>query len=103
METFDYIEYKGVQYQSKDTPNQLMDNYKIDPNNMLYVEQYDFIWHEDVNSPNGYRGEKVNHRWSKCGSYEGTINFWRIDENGKRIGYSAFIFDGRIVKLELVF
>jgi hypothetical protein len=47
MGMFDYLHYKGHDYQSKDTPNQLMDKYELKENGTLWVEEYDAEWVKD--------------------------------------------------------
>jgi hypothetical protein len=42
MGMFDWVEWEGEQYQSKDTPNQACDEYAIDQlGQRLMVEEYD--------------------------------------------------------------
>ena len=47
MGMFDNIQYQDQEYQTKDTPRQLLDNYKIDELGQLWVEEYDSEWVED--------------------------------------------------------
>ena len=44
---FDWVEWEGRRYQSKDTPRQMCDNYKIDELGRLWEEEYDAEWVED--------------------------------------------------------
>jgi hypothetical protein len=50
MGMFDYLNYKGHDYQSKDTPNQWMANYEIREDGTLWVEESDGEWIKDENS-----------------------------------------------------
>ena len=47
MGMFDELYYEGQKYQTKDTPRQLLDNYKIDELGQLWVEEYDSEWNKD--------------------------------------------------------
>jgi hypothetical protein len=47
MGMFDYIKYRGEEYQTKDTPRQLMDNYEIRDDGTLWYENYDGDWMAD--------------------------------------------------------
>ncbi len=49
MGMFDYLRFEGNEYQTKDTPNQLLDNYEL-KDGFLYEEQYQSRWVDDENS-----------------------------------------------------
>ena len=44
MGMFDHIEFQGQQYQTKDTPLQLCEYYRIDDLGRLWEQQYDAEW-----------------------------------------------------------
>ena len=108
MGMFDYVHYEGKQYQSKDTPHQLMDKYKIEVDETsghkgLWVEEYDT---EYVDEPDlimkGYFKE-INQRWVRLENFDGLIVFYRQDEDKKSwINYKALFMDGVVIKLTCV-
>jgi hypothetical protein len=95
---FDYITYKDVEYQTKDTPSQMLDNYKIE-NDELWYEEYDATWVEDSSCSfiGGYI-ERENTRWIFCKDFDGVINFYTSDKKGGWIEYRALFMDGRMIK-----
>ena len=106
MGMFDYLLYEGHQYQTKNTPSQLCDNYKIE-NNILWHENYDAEWVED----DGLFGGTIrqfNQRWEHCADFTGTIYFYREDranggwKNDKWVEYKAKIIDGHCVTIEQI-
>jgi hypothetical protein len=109
MGMFDYVFYKELQYQSKDTPAQLLDNYKIeqdqtDNNWYLWYEEYDAEW---VDGEGIFGGglKKFNERWVRCDGFDGLIRFYREDaERGGYkadawIEYKALFMNGQMIKL----
>ncbi len=108
MGTFDYITYQGHKYQTKDTPSQWLDNYKIE------VDQCSghlFLWHEaytakfvkDHTAPLGSRMETSNHRWECCHEFDGVIDFYRSEDNDKTwIEYHSLFMDGKLIKIKNV-
>jgi hypothetical protein len=107
MGMFDYITYEGHEYQTKDTPAQACDNYKIE-NNILWYENYDAEWIDDDDGFLGGCLKKFNERWDMCDKFDGLIRFYREDKkNGgwkddKWIEYKALFMDGKILKIEKV-
>ena len=79
MGMFDYIEFEGERYQTKDTPNQGCDNYRIDELGRLWVEEYDAELVKDSEHIFGAYINQTNHRWVECSDFAGTIRFYRED------------------------
>jgi hypothetical protein len=104
MGMFDYVQYQGKQYQSKDTPKQLMDNYKIEVDQesgqeYLWVEEYDSEYVEEE----GYffRGylRKFNERWVFLEDFDGLVKIYRqSDDKTKWITYKFLFMNGRMIK-----
>lgn len=108
MGMFDYITYKDVKYQTKDTPHQLCGNYKIEVNQddghtYLWYEAYTAKFIEDDNSLFGSRIETSNHRWECCHDFDGVIDFYRQDkEHDAWIEFHSLFMDGKLLKIEKV-
>lgn len=105
MGMFDQLYYKDVEYQTKDTPNQLLSNYKIevdqsDGHEYLWVEEYDSEWIMDESYLLGSYEKQSNHRWVKCDKFDGNIVFYRnVDSTYKKWNqYTALFMDGRVIK-----
>lgn len=106
MGMFDNLLYKNEVYQTKDTPHQSLDRYKIE-NDKLWHEAYKAKMVEDKdNLLFGHRLETWDHRWEPCDDFDGAIRFYREDkENGgykadKWIEYKALFMNGKLLKLE---
>lgn len=105
MGLFDHINYDGHVYQTKDTPHQSLDRYKIE-NDKLWHEAYKAKWVKDETNLFGHHLETSDHRWEPCDDFDGTIRFYREDkDNGgykanKWIEYKALFMDGKLLKLE---
>jgi hypothetical protein len=78
MGMFDYIEFEGHEYQTKDTPRQLCDNYRIDDQGRLWEQQYDSEWQEGEGLFGGHL-HQFNQRWVECRDFSGHIRFYRED------------------------
>jgi hypothetical protein len=105
MGMFDNIEYRGREYQTKDTPEQSLDNYKIeqDPESgawHLWHEEYDAEW---VESEGLFGGsiKQSNHRWICCDDFDGEIRFYYYRSNEDQEEYRALFMDGRMLKIRL--
>jgi hypothetical protein len=103
MGMFDQLYYQGQEYQTKDTPAQLLDNYKIE-DNQLWYEEYDAEWVETE----GFFGggvRKFNERWIPCNGFDGLVRFYREDQDrgGYKedawIEYRALFMNGHMIKL----
>ena len=107
---FDTIRYQGDEYQTKDTPAQGLDNYKIEQNLeeghwYLWYEEYDAEWVDDGRPLFGGGLLKSNERWVLCNGFDGSIRFYRSERNedtGKRdiwIEYKALFMNGQMIKI----
>lgn len=85
MGMFDWLEFDGHKYQSKDTPRQLCDEYRIDELGRLWEEQYDAEWIADPDRLFGGYIEQHNRRWRLCEDLSGFVRFYREDK--ERGGY----------------
>jgi hypothetical protein len=113
MGMFDNLHYDGHQYQTKDTPMQGLDNYKIEHDQdsghiYLWHEEYDSEWHDDPDSFLGGYLRTFNERWVQCHDFDGNIRFYREDkDNGgwdkdAWITYSALFMDGKLLRIKSV-
>jgi hypothetical protein len=96
MGMFDYIRYKGHEYQTKDTPHQYMDNYEIRDDGTLWIEKYDSKW---VDEPNDWLGGHINHfnhRWEQEKTFTGEIVFYEYDGKGTDIVISSYFVNGEL-------
>jgi len=99
MGMFDYIRYNGEEYQTKDTPAQMMDLYEIRSDGTLWYENYDSKWIEDDDKFFGGYLDKKNPRWEPMMFFDGLIRFYRAAEDRKAwIEYRALFMDGKIIK-----
>jgi hypothetical protein len=105
MGLFDHLYYEGHEYQSKDTPTQALDNYKIEHDQdsghiYLWHEEYDAEWVDDE----GLFGGSIktsNHRWVCCHEFDGNIRFYRTENKGETwIEYSALFMDGKLLRIK---
>jgi hypothetical protein len=105
MGMFDYLNYDGHEYQTKNTPEQMMDTYEI-RGDELWWRKTEHEWVEEKNSLFGGYLQEVSHEWLFCKDFDGLVRFYREDnENGGHkkdawIEYKALFMDGKIIKLE---
>jgi hypothetical protein len=107
MGMFDYINYNGHEYQTKDTPEQGMETYEIRGDELWY-KQVEREWVENENDNSFLPGylQEVSHEWKFCKNFDGLIRFYREDldsggyKNDAWIKYKALFMDGKIIKLE---
>ena len=113
MGMFDYLNCKyplpapeanGYEFQTKDTPTQMMDRYEIREDGSLWHQAYDT---EDRGDPTKEGLERfigcmtsVNHRWEPC-AITGEIRFydWRQGETPDWIEFSAYFVNGKLKEL----
>jgi hypothetical protein len=106
MGMFDYVHYQGREYQSKDTPEQGLDNYRIEQDAesgewYLWYEDYDASWEEN----DGLFGGSIkrsNLRWVRCDDFDGLIRFYHYRTEEDQEEYKALFMDGRMLKIKLV-
>ena len=104
MGMFDHIHYKGKEYQTKDTPNQMLDNYKIEQDQTsghwyLWHEEYDAEWIENEGLFGGCI-KQSNHRWLHCADFDGEIRFYYYKSDEDQEEYKALFMDGRMLKIK---
>ena len=110
MGMFDTIQYQGEEYQTKDTPAQFLDNYKIEQNPedghwYLWHEEYDTDWIDDADHFGGGYAKQSNHRWVACEDFDGVLRFYRSDKDNRDlwIEFKTLFMDGRMIKIKEVF
>jgi hypothetical protein len=110
MGMFDNLFYLDEEYQTKDTPAQLLDNYKIeqdldDGSWYLWHEEYDTEWIDDADRWGGGYSKQSNHHWVACADFDGNLRFYRSDKENPDcwIEFKALFMDGRMIKIREVF
>jgi hypothetical protein len=105
MGMFDNLEYRGRQYQTKDTPLQTLDNYKIEQDQ---DSGHWYLWHEEYDSEwvdgDGFLGGTIvqsNERWVRCDDFDGEIRFYYYRSNEDQEEYRALFMDGQMLKIRL--
>ena len=106
MGMFDNIKYLGREYQTKDTPLQTLDNYKIEQDQdsghwYLWYEKYDAEWVEDEGLFGGCI-KQSNQRWVHCSDFDGEIRFYYYRSEEDQEEYRALFMDGRMLKIKLI-
>lgn len=104
MGMFDNLHHDGEQYQTKDTPRQFLDNYKIESDQesghtYLWHEEYDAEYIKDDTHWLGIYMRQSNHRWVRCDDFDGLIRFYRNSPDQGWIEYQALFMDGQMIKL----
>ena len=100
MGMFDELHYDGYDYQTKDTPNQNLDKYKIE-NDQLWYQEYDSEWVEDEGLFGGHL-KQFNERWVHCKNFTGTIHIYRENKekggwkNDRWIEYTFLFINGTL-------
>lgn len=102
---FDNIEYKGRQYQTKDTPRQALDKYKIEHDSdsghwHLWYEEYDAEWAKGEGLFGGCIRQS-NQRWVRCDDFDGVIRFYWYKSEQDQEEYQALFMDGRMLKIKM--
>ncbi len=105
MGMFDHVHYRGREYQSKDTPEQSLDNYKIEQDSAsgewhLWHEEYDAEWVKEEGLFGGSIRQR-NHRWIRCDDFDGLIRFYYYRSHEDQEEYRALFMDGRMLKIRL--
>lgn len=99
MGMFDYINYKGNEYQTKDTPEQCMETYEI-RGDELWFKKVERDWVEDESSLFGGYLKEISHEWEFCNSFDGAIMFYRTTGGDSWEEYKILFMDGKIIKME---
>jgi len=105
MGMFDNIKYRDRQYQTKDTPLQTLDNYKIEQDQTsghwyLWHEEYDSEWIESGDALLGGTIVQSNERWVCCDDFDGLICFYWYRSEEDQEEYQALFMDGRMLKIK---
>ena len=103
MGMFDWIMYRGQEFQTKDTPNQTLDRYEIRDDGTLWVEEYDTEWVDDPDRLpiSGYI-KQINVR-VRPEEYHGPMTFYtRNKDTDTWIQYEAEFVKGQAVKIIMV-
>ena len=106
MGMFDYMHYESKEYQTKDTPSQFLDHYKIEVDQesgqtFLWEENYEAEYVKDTESMFGGHIKRDNLRWEKCEKFDGLIRFYRF-ENKVWDEYNALFMNGKLIKIEQI-
>jgi hypothetical protein len=98
-------EFQDMEFQTKDTPNQFMDDYEIREDGTLWACEYDI---EDRSDPNA-KGiarmcgslARVNPRWVQVPDFTGEICFYNSFGPGRSgwIEFSAYFVKGKLNQL----
>lgn len=105
MGMFDYVNFEGKQYQTKDTPEQTMDTFEI-RGDELWWRKVEYEWFEDKDSMFGGYLKEISHEWLFCEKFDGVIDFYRQDsdnggwEKDAWIEYHSLFNNGKMIKLE---
>lgn len=101
----------ALDYQTKDTDAQLLDNYEIREDGTLWHERYDSRYEENEDAPFGFYLRRDNARWEQV-SMTGEVRFYTtygIKEDGQLtshgdgwLEWSAYFADGKLNQLHLV-
>lgn len=105
MGMFDNIEYQGRQYQTKDTPLQMLDNYKIAQDHdsghwYLWHEDYDAEWSQEQGQLFGGTLVQSNWRWTRCDDFDGDIRFYYYRPTEQE-EYRAVFRNGQLIRIRL--
>jgi hypothetical protein len=106
MGMFDNIEYRGRQYQTKDTPRQALDLYKIEQDQdsghwHLWYEEYDAEWVEGEGLFGGCIRQS-NQRWVRCDDFDGVVRFYWYKSEQDQEEYESLFMDGRMLKIKVI-
>jgi secreted PhoX family phosphatase len=76
----------SLHFQTKDTPNQMLDEYRIDATGDLWVQNYDIEDRSDPKAEGVARiygmMTRVNERWERLTDFTGTIEFYTSNITG---------------------
>lgn len=105
MGMFDYLYYKGKEYQTKDTPDQYLSTYELRDDGLWYKD----VQHSWVDSEEslfgGYLNE-ISHEWKRLDKYDGLVLFYDYHKNKDGTWHDEewklLLMDGNILKLEQV-
>lgn len=96
MGMFDYLIYQKKQYQTKNTPSQALEYYKLKDDGTLWHENYDATWVEDSTSLFGGGIARSNIRDEFCEDFTGIIRFYRSIGNDDWEEFEAIFSKGKM-------
>jgi hypothetical protein len=102
MGMFDNIKYEGNEYQTKDTPAQLLDYYEIRADGTLWHQEYDLVIIPDEDALLKQRWNYENKRWEFCEDFIGEIRFYRALDSDNWEEYSAYFKDGKLREINQI-
>lgn len=103
---FDHLYYRGREYQTKDTPAQMLDKYKIEQDQTsghwyLWREEYDAEWEEGGGLFGGTL-KRNNLRWVRFDEFDGEIRFYYYRTEQDQEEYRALFMDGQMLKIKTI-
>lgn len=99
MGMFDYIRYKGIEYQTKDTPHQHLEHYEIRDDGTLWVECYKETWRDD--NLMGVTADRHDYYWQMMEDFSDTVYFYRLHSNNKAWEeYKSIFIEGKLAFIE---
>lgn len=115
MGMFDYFycEYEidapeGLEFQTKDTDAQYLENYKIDKDGYLWHEYREYKWSPDPEreKDGGLLAmvgalKTTTKEWRRQDGFRGSINFY-TDHKGDWLEFSALFDKGKVINIEKI-
>lgn len=103
---FDYVvcerKLKGSpnvsEWQTKCTPSQYMETYKINKDGKLWFLKVERRYKRDKSRVIGGYFERISEEWVECHDFTGSINFYGHDQSGKWWEVIGLFEDGKLVK-----
>lgn len=106
MGVFDYIrcEYPiaappELEFQTKDTDEQYLEEYKIDVNGHLLLHKKERVWEQDPSHILGGYCKVTSSEWVQIKDFRGEINFYAGDSK-VWWEYSALFKDGELIDMK---
>ena len=95
-----------LDYQTKDTPAQWLDDYVIDKDGQLFHVEYDTEDHSDPNAEGIMRlvgsMTRVNERRVPVTDFTGEICFYDLTKEGEWIEFSSYFISGKLQSVTLL-
>ena len=96
MGMFDYIQYNGKQYQTKDTSTQFFAIYEIRGDELWY-KNVTHQWVDDDESLFGGYLEAISSEWERVTDFDGSIRFYDDSEE-----YLALFWEGKMIRIKQI-
>jgi len=94
MGMFDYIYHEGREYQTKDTPAQMLDTYEIRGTQLWYKSVYR-EWVPDSDELFGGHLEPISEEWQYLDDFSGQIVFYDTETD-----YLALFWEGEMIRIK---